>query len=83
MRQHSPSCCFAGDSNERNTNMEILIFAISAGFRHYKSEEKIVPEAYPLQPFDVQTLKQVYNTRVDSSSRTSDRRESYAIQALS
>jgi hypothetical protein len=63
--------------------MEILIYAISAGFRFYRSKEKFVPEAYPLQPFDLQTLKQVYNTRVDSSSRSSDRQQSYAVQALS
>jgi hypothetical protein len=63
--------------------MEILVFAISAGFRHYKTKEKFVPETYPLQPLDVQTLKQVYKNRVDSSSRLSDRRRSYAVQALS
>jgi hypothetical protein len=63
--------------------MEILVFALSAVFRLYRPKEKFVPEQYPFQPFDVQTLKQVYNTRVDSSSRSSDRRESYAVQALS
>jgi len=63
--------------------MEILVFAFVARFRQYGSKEKFVPEPYPFQPFDVQTLKQVYNTRVDSSSRWSDRRKSYAVQALS
>jgi hypothetical protein len=63
--------------------MEILVFAFVAGFRLYRSKEKFVPEPYPFQPFDLQTLKQVYNARVDSSSRSSDRPESYAVQALS
>jgi hypothetical protein len=63
--------------------MEILIFAFVAGLRLYRSEEKFVPETYPLQPLDVQTLKQVYKTRDDSSSRSSDQRRSYAVQALS
>jgi hypothetical protein len=63
--------------------MEILIFAFVAGLRLYRSKEKFVPEPYQFQPIDVQTLKQVYNTRVDSSSRLSDRRRSYAVQALS
>jgi hypothetical protein len=63
--------------------MEILVFAFIAGFKFYRRKEKFAPEPYPFQPFDVQTLKQVYNTRVDSSSRSSDRRESYAVQALS
>jgi len=63
--------------------MEILVFAFVAGFRLYRSKEKFVPEPYPFQAFDVQTLKQVYNARVDSSSRSPDRRESYAVQALS
>lgn len=63
--------------------MEILVFAFIAGFRFYRSKEKFVPEPYPFQPFDIQTLKQVYKTRVDSSNRSSDRQESYAVQALS
>ena len=63
--------------------MEILVFAFIAVFKHYRSKEKFVPEPYPFQSFDVQTLRQVYHTRVDSSSRSSDRRESYAVQALS
>jgi hypothetical protein len=63
--------------------MEILVFAFIAGFRFYRPKEKFVPEPYPFQPFDVQTLKQVYNTRVDSSSRSSEQRESYSVQALS
>jgi hypothetical protein len=63
--------------------MEILVFAFIARFRHYGPKEKFVPEPYQFQPFDVQTLKQVYNARVDSSSRLSDRRRSYAVQALS
>jgi hypothetical protein len=63
--------------------MEILIFAFVAGLKLYRSKEKFVPETYPFQPLDVQALKQVYNNRVDSSSRLSDRRKSYAVQALS
>jgi hypothetical protein len=64
-------------------NMEILVFAFVAGFELYRAKEKFVPEEYPLQPFDVQTLKQVYNARAGSSNRSSDRRESYAVRALS
>jgi hypothetical protein len=63
--------------------MEILIFAFVAGLSLYRSKEKFVPEPDQFQPIDVQTLKQVYNTRADSSSRSSDRRRSYAVQALS
>jgi hypothetical protein len=63
--------------------MEILVFAFSAGFRFYRPKEKFVPESYPFQPFDLQALKQVYNTKDESSSQSSDRRESYAVQALS
>jgi len=63
--------------------MEILIFAFAAGFKAYRPAEKFVPEPYPFQPLDVRALKQVYNARVDSSRRSSDRQKSYAVQALS
>jgi hypothetical protein len=63
--------------------MEILIFAFVAGLSLYRSKEKFVPETYPLQTLDLQTLKQVYKTKDDSSNRLSDRRRSYPVQALS
>jgi hypothetical protein len=63
--------------------MEILVFALIAMTKLYKRKEKIVPEPHQFQPFDVQTLKQVYNARVQSSSRSSGRQESYVIQAAS
>ncbi len=63
--------------------MEILVYAIVAGFGLYAPEKKFVPEPYPFQPFDVQALNQVYNARVDSSNRSSGRRKSYAVEALS
>jgi hypothetical protein len=63
--------------------MEILVFALVAGFKIYKPKEKFVPEQYPFQPLDVQTLKQVYNARFDSSNRSFARSKSYAVQALS
>jgi hypothetical protein len=63
--------------------MEILVFALVAGFEFHKPKQKFVPEPYAFQRFDVQTLKQVYNLRVDSSDRPPNRRESYVIQAVS
>jgi hypothetical protein len=63
--------------------MEVLIFAFVAMMKLYRPKEKLAPEPHQFQPFDVQTLKQVYGTRVGSSSRSSDRRESYAVQAMS
>jgi hypothetical protein len=63
--------------------MEILVFAFVAGFNLYRAKEKFVPEPYPFQRFDVQTLKQVYNARVESSNSPSDRQRSYAVQAVS
>jgi hypothetical protein len=63
--------------------MEILVFAFVAGFKLYRAKEKFVPEPYPFQRLDVQTLKQVYNARVESSSSRSDRQRSYAVQAVS
>ena len=66
-----------------NKSMEVLIFAFVAMMKLYRPKEKLVPEPHQFQPFDVQTLKQVYGARVESSSRSADRRESYAVQALS
>jgi hypothetical protein len=63
--------------------MEILIFAFIAMMKLYRPKEKLVPEPHQFQPFDVQTLKQVYGARVGSSRRSSGRRESYAVQAMS
>lgn len=63
--------------------MEILVFAIVAVHKLYRPEEKMVPETQTFQPLDIQALKQVYNTRIQSSSRWSDRRKPYAVQALS
>jgi hypothetical protein len=63
--------------------MEILVFALVSGFKLYRPQEKFVPEPDPFQRFDVQMLKHVYNLRADSSSRSSDRRKSYVVQAAS
>jgi hypothetical protein len=68
--------------NERKIKMEILVFALVA-MKLFKPKEKIVPEPHQFQPLDVQALKQVYNARVESSGRSSDRQESYAVEALS
>jgi hypothetical protein len=63
--------------------MEILVFALLAVFKLYRPEEKIVREPHQFQPLDVQVLEQVYHARVESSRPSSDRRESYAVQAVS
>jgi hypothetical protein len=63
--------------------MEVLIFAFIAMTRLYRPEVKLVPEPHQFEPFDVQTLKQVSGARVGSLSRSSGRRESYAVQAMS
>jgi hypothetical protein len=66
-----------------NKLMEVLIFAFIATTKFHRPKEKLVPEPDQFQPFDVQTLKHVYGARVGSSSRSSDRRKSYAVQAMS
>jgi hypothetical protein len=63
--------------------MEILVFALVAISKLYRPKERAVLEPYQFQPFDVQTLKQVYNGRVESARRTSNRPKSYAVQAAS
>jgi hypothetical protein len=63
--------------------MEVLVFALVAITKLYRPKEKFVPEPHQFQPLDVQALKQVYNARVESSRRSSDRPESYAVQAVS
>ena len=63
--------------------MEILIFALVAGFKIYQPKKKFVPEPYPFQSLDLQTLKHVYNARSDSSNRSTGRPEPYAVQAVS
>jgi hypothetical protein len=63
--------------------MEILVFALLAVFKLYRPEGKIVPEPHQFQPLDVQALQQVYHARVESSRPSSDRRKSYAVQAVS
>ncbi len=72
-----------GSSTKGKQIMEILVFALVAGFKIYKPKEKFVPEQYPFQPLDVQTLKQVYSGRFDSSKRSVTRPKSYAVRALS
>jgi hypothetical protein len=69
--------------NERKIDMEALIFGIVAIMKLFRHDEKMVPEPLQFRPFDIQTLKQVYNGRVDSSNRPSARHQSYAAQALS
>jgi hypothetical protein len=63
--------------------MEILTFALVAGFKIYTPEKRFIPEPYPFQPLDVQALKQVYNARFDSSNRSLVRPKPYAVQAAS
>jgi hypothetical protein len=69
--------------NERKIDMEALIFGLVAIMKLFRHEEKMVPEPADFRPFDIQTLKHVYNGRVDSSNRASGRHQSYAAQALS
>ena len=63
--------------------MEILVFALVAFTKMISRKEMSVLEPEQFQPFDVQTLNQVYKARVESSRRSSDRQESYAVQAVS
>jgi hypothetical protein len=63
--------------------MEALVFALVAVMKLFRPAEKMVPEPQQFRPFDIQTLKLVYNGRVESSDRPSGRHESYAAQALS
>ena len=63
--------------------MEILLFAILAVFRLYSPRKNRVLEPDRFEPFDVQTLNQVYHSKVESSRRSSGRQESYAIRAVS
>jgi hypothetical protein len=72
-----------GGSMKGKHIMEILVFALVAGFMIYQPKKKFVPEPYPFQPLDVQTLKHVYNARSDSSNRSFGRPKSYAAQAVS
>jgi hypothetical protein len=81
--QSSPGCCFFGGSMKGKHTMEILIFAIVAGIKIYQPKKKFVPEPYPFQPLDIQTLKHVYNARSDSSNRSFGRPKSYAAQPAS
>jgi hypothetical protein len=68
---------------ERKLKMEILIFALIAVFRLYQPEEEVIPEPREFQPFDVQTLQQVFNARVEPARRAPDRRKSYRVEAAS
>jgi hypothetical protein len=63
--------------------MEILVFALVAISKLYRPREKAVLEPDQFQPLDIQALKQVYNGRVESARRFSDRQKSYAVQAAS
>jgi hypothetical protein len=63
--------------------MEILTFALVAGFKIYRPEKRSVAEPYPFQPLDVYALRQVYNARFDSSNRSNVQPKPYAVQAAS
>jgi hypothetical protein len=65
------------------SDMEILVFALLAITKLISPKEIPVAEPEQFQPFDVQTLDQVYKARVESSRRSSDRQEPYAVQAMS
>ena len=66
-----------------NLKMEIMTFALIAVFRLYQPEKKVIPEPREFQPFDVQTLQQVFSARVQPTLRVPDRRKSYRVQPAS
>ncbi len=63
--------------------MEILVTAIVASIKLYRTKERMVIEPHHFQPFDLQALKQVYAARVESSTRLPQRPGSYRVQTAS
>jgi hypothetical protein len=63
--------------------MEALLFALIAVRNAYRRQEAFVPEPYKFQSFDLQALRQVYLAKDKSTSRLSDRQESYVAQSVS
>ena len=83
MLTNLPSCRLEWQHKKGKSHMEILVFALVAFTKMISPKEMSVLEPEQFQPFDVQTLNQVYKARVESSRRSSDRQESYAVQAVS
>jgi hypothetical protein len=68
---------------ERKLKMEIMTFALIAVFRLYQPEKSVIPEPREFQPFDVQTLQQLFSPRVQPTRRAPDRRKPYRVQPAS
>jgi hypothetical protein len=64
--------------------MEVFALIAAVAVRNgYNRQETFVPEPAEFQPFDLRALKQAYDAEDNSSSRPSDRRESFVAQVAS
>jgi hypothetical protein len=63
--------------------MEALALALLALRSLYRQQEALDSEAEEFQPFDLQELRQLSNSKDKSPSRLSDRQASYVAQAAS
>jgi hypothetical protein len=63
--------------------MEALALALLALRSLYRQRETLNSEAEEFQPFDLQQLRHLYNTKEKSPRRLSDRQASYVAQAAS
>ena len=63
-------------------NMDTLVFGLIAANNLNKQQEPIVPEPAEFQPFDLRALER-FNARDNSTSRSSDRKQSYVAQTVS
>jgi hypothetical protein len=61
-------------------NMDTLVFGLIAVLN--KEQEQIVAEPAEFQPFDLRALER-FNARDNSTSRSSDRKQSYVAQTVS
>ena len=65
-----------------DTLLDTLVFGIIAVNNLNKEQEQIVAEPAEFQPFDLRALER-FNARDNSTSRSSDRKQSYVAQTVS
>jgi hypothetical protein len=63
--------------------MEALVYGLIAFIALNKKQERIVPEPAEFQPFDLRTLRHLYDAKDNSPSGTSGRKQSYVAQTVS
>jgi hypothetical protein len=63
--------------------MEALVLALIALRNPYRQQETLDSEAEEFQPFDLQELRHLSNSKDKSPSRLSSRQASYVAQAAS